>query len=117
MYVTECVYQDRVQKFDSHGSFVLTWGTTGGEDGELDSPNGICMGTRETVFVADTSNHRIQKFTTGGVYILDWGYKGTDEGTFDQPTDVAVDDEGNVYVVDSKNHRIQTYLPVRYVLP
>ena len=53
---------NRIQKFDSSGTFLAKWGTYGSADGEFDSPFGITTDSSGNVYVADTGNNRIQKF-------------------------------------------------------
>ena len=91
---------NRTQKFDSSGSFLLTWGrdvidgpTTdfeicsmasqckiglaGAFGGEQNQPLGVATDSAGKVFVADTVNNRIQKFGSDGSFDLAWG-KGVD---------------------------------------
>jgi DNA-binding beta-propeller fold protein YncE len=54
---------DRVQEFDSTGSFLSTWGQTGKNPGEFRFPLGLACDKEGNVFVIDTGNHRIQRFS------------------------------------------------------
>jgi Ca2+-binding RTX toxin-like protein len=81
IYVAED--NDRLQRFDSSGSFLRAWGkgvaggagfevctvaascqagAPGGSGGELDAPLGIGADAAGNLYVADTGNQRIQKF-------------------------------------------------------
>lgn len=60
---------NRIQKFNSNGTFLLKWGTTGSGDGAFKHPRGIAVDFQDNVYVADAGNDRIQKFTSGGVFI------------------------------------------------
>ncbi|MDH3215167.1 MAG: choice-of-anchor D domain-containing protein [Candidatus Krumholzibacteria bacterium] len=82
----------RVQKFDSDGNYILTWGSTGGEEGQFGSPWGIDVDADGDVLVADTGNGRIQKFTGDGVLLSVWD-------TPTVPLDVA-EGGGLIYVTD-----------------
>jgi hypothetical protein len=53
---------DRIQKFNSEGNCITSWGSCGTGEGEFNDPNGIAVDSSGNVFVADTYNHRIQKF-------------------------------------------------------
>ncbi|MCA9344127.1 hypothetical protein KC947_04240, partial [Candidatus Saccharibacteria bacterium] len=53
---------NRIQKFDSSGTFLAKWGTYGSADGEFDSPQGVTTDASGNVYVVDTYNYRIQKF-------------------------------------------------------
>jgi len=53
----------RIQKFDSNGNFLLTWGTFGSDDGEFRGPTGVAVDSSGNVYVTDPSRWRIQKFS------------------------------------------------------
>ena len=76
---------NRIEKFDSHGNFVLAFGkdvVTGGGTGFE-----IC-----TVAASCKS-----------------GVQGTLGGELTEPSAVAVDADGNIYAADSDSHRIEKY--------
>lgn len=74
----------------------------------FDYPNGLAVGTSESVFVADTANHRIQVLDSDGTLVSTWGEWGTESGKLSYPLGVAVDGTGRVYVTDDL-HRIQVF--------
>jgi DNA-binding beta-propeller fold protein YncE len=100
---------DRIQKFNSSGTFITQWGSKGSGDGEFDRPRGIAIDVQGNVYVADTFNHRIQKFNSSGTFITKWGGNGSGDGQFDWPRGIAIDVQGNVYVADMSNDRIQKF--------
>ena len=100
---------DRIQKFDSSGNFVMQFGSNGGGDGRFNSPSGLAIDSSGNIFVADRVNNRVQKFNSSGVYQSQFGSAGSGNGQFSQPTDVAVDSSGNIYVLDTLNNRIQKF--------
>jgi DNA-binding beta-propeller fold protein YncE len=55
-------FNDRIQKFDSNGTFVAKWGCPGSRDREFKSISGIAVDPTGKVFVADEFNDRIQEF-------------------------------------------------------
>jgi len=68
--------------------------------GFLREPNGIAVGCRGNLYIADTKNHRIKVVDkAGNISILD-------TGSLDTPCDVAVDERGNVYVSDKERDRV-----------
>ena len=95
-------YNNRVQKFDSEGNFVIKWGELGVDNGDFYRPEGIATDSLDNVYVTDEYNHRIQKFDSSGNFVTKWGSYGYDaNGKLSYPTGVATDSTNNVYVVDS----------------
>jgi NHL repeat len=95
LYVTDRG-NNRVQKFDSSGTFLRAWGrdvdqtggtgfeictaaasckagVLGGLGGELQGPKGIATDAAGNAFVANGNNHRIDKFDSAGNFLLAWG--------------------------------------------
>jgi NHL repeat-containing protein len=92
---------NRIQKFDSSGNFLRTWGKdviqsgkpgdtgagfeictvaanckagmTGGLGGELVSPYGVAVDAAGNVYVSTNQDHRIQKFDSSGNFLRTWG--------------------------------------------
>jgi len=98
----------RIQKFNSAGEFLSSWGTNGFENGELQSPVGIAI-YENNVYVVDEMQNTIQKFDNDGNFILKWGGLGSENGQFIEPHGITINSSGVVYVADSMNHRIQTF--------
>ncbi|HXV38667.1 MAG TPA: HYR domain-containing protein [Nitrosopumilaceae archaeon] len=107
VYVTDYGNR-RIQKFDSDGNFLHTWGVKGSGNGQFQVPAGIAIG-KDFVYVVDNELNRVQKFDTSGKYITQWGSKGTESGQFLLPQNIAVDPNGDVYVADTGNSRIQKF--------
>lgn len=102
---------NRVQKFDSAGNFIILWGSFGSANGSFHNPTGIACDAKGDVWVVDTNNHRVQKFDGKlGGYLMKFGSRGNGEGQFNAPWGIAVDRvRGYVYVVDSANFRVQKF--------
>jgi sugar lactone lactonase YvrE len=102
----------RVQKFDSEGNFITTWGQQGSMGGEFEHAEGIAVDSQDNVYVTDSRNHNIQKFDSEGKFIKKWGTFGVGQGQFGaerSPVGIAVDSQDNVYVTDYWNDRIQKF--------
>jgi DNA-binding beta-propeller fold protein YncE len=116
VYVADTA-NNRVQKFDANGRFLLKWGGKGTGDGQFaftgDAPDGfgIAVDGSGAVYVADTNNNRIQKFDPNGQLLRTWGGAGSGDGQFNRPFDIAADATGNIYVADGINHRVQKFDP------
>jgi len=100
---------DRIQKFDSNGTFLDKWGSSGSGDGQFDRPQGVAVDAAGNVYVADVFNDRIQKFDSNGTFLTKWGSSGSGDGQFSTPIGVAVDSFDDVYVADNGNQRIQKF--------
>lgn len=102
---------DRIQRFDSNGTFLGAWGSRGSLDGQFYGPQGVAVNPSSgDVYVADWNNDRIQRFTATGDFLGAWGTEGSDNGEFHGPFAVAINPStGAVYVADSGNSRIQWF--------
>ena len=124
---------DRMQKIDSNGNLLMTWGKTGSAEGQFIficpgvckpacpplpegwprcyhlPSGGVAVDEQGNVFVSDF-NSRIQKFDANGNFLTQWGSRGKGDGQFlSSPDGLAVDKAGNVYAADAYNHRIQKF--------
>jgi len=68
LYVAENGGNDRVQKFDKDGNYVLSIGACGIEPGEFQRPSGIAW-YEDHLYVADAINNRIQVFKDDGTFV------------------------------------------------
>ncbi|MBI5853705.1 MAG: hypothetical protein HZB35_00395 [Nitrospirae bacterium] len=104
---------NRIQKFENNGSFIILWGNFGSANGNFHNPTCIACDAKGDVFVVDTNNHRVQKFDGKlGGYLMKFGSRGNGEGQFSSPWGIAVDRvRGYIYVVDSANFRVQKFDP------
>mgnify|MGYP000907617018 CR=1 FL=1 len=55
----------KIQKLTGNGEFLSSWGTTGINDGELQSPVGIAI-YENNIYVVDDKLNNIQKFDSDG---------------------------------------------------
>jgi tripartite motif-containing protein 71 len=109
-YLYVCDFgNNRIQKFDTKGNFVSSFGGSGSGNGQLDHPNSLAVDNSGNVYVADAFNHRIEKFDANGNYISQFGSKGTDKGKFQGPSCVRVDKNGNIWVVGYGDDRVQEF--------
>ncbi len=100
---------NRVQKFDSNGNFLLEWGSVGTGDGQFSFPITIGIDSNDNIYVGDQNGYRVQKFNSNGNFLLDWGSSGTGQGQFHQVRDITVDASGNVYTIEGYNQRVQKF--------
>ena len=60
----------RIQKFDTQGNFIRSWGTEGRGDGQFEVPISVAMDSKGNIIVKDTGTPRIQKFDSEGNFLL-----------------------------------------------
>lgn len=115
LYVADPPNQ-RVQMFDSSGSYARTYGTTGepyaAAEGYLNSPAGTAVSADGSIYLTEGRGQRLLKLTPQGA--LSWsvgeaGVAGEDDLHLNNPRQVAIDSQNRAYVADSANHRIQIY--------
>mgnify|MGYP002624629985 CR=1 FL=1 len=88
---------NRIVKFDSRGRFLMTWGSTGKEDGEFRDPHALAMDSTGRLFVGDRGNSRLQIFDQDGNHLETWTQFGRPSGLFIDHNDIlyAADSEAN----------------------
>lgn len=100
---------DRVQVFDTDGTYLDSWGLSGAGQGDLLTPTGIKVDRDGNIWVVDRGNNRVQKFTRDGEFLATWGTQGDSHGQFGVPTSIAFDSDGNFYVSEVENSREQIF--------
>ena len=102
-------YNDRVQKFNSDGTYIAKWGQYGNGLYQFAGPKGAAIDALDNLYVVDSGNRRIQKYSRNGVLLAQWGTFGSDDNQFNAPCGVAVDAKGRVYVGDTMNSRVSMF--------
>jgi len=117
---------DRVQKFDLNGNFLLSFNGRSEEYHKLKKPSGIAVttvvsgewsaDTRPMVFVADRDNDRIQAFNLFGNFLFSFGERHDIKrpeqisiGLFYSYSDASYSCTKAVYVADEKKDRIAIF--------
>jgi prepilin-type N-terminal cleavage/methylation domain-containing protein len=109
---------ERVQKFNSSGSWLLSIGgpspytcetspagsvpacATGSGNGQFNSPYGIAIDSGGNIWVSDYYNTRVQKFNSSGVYQSQFNTWAGGSGAY-SPGALAFDSSGNIWVFDN----------------
>lgn len=102
-------------------TFDTVFGTKGSGLNELNGPEGICVGSDDNLYIADTQNNRIQVWTCNGQPIKTIGSYGPsavwrNDPQFDHPGGVLILPSGQIYVADTLNNRIVLLDPDGHVL-
>jgi sugar lactone lactonase YvrE len=95
---------DRIQKFDKNGKFIMMWGKSGTGPGEFDQPHSLAFDSKGRLFVADRNNNRIQIFDQKGTFIAQWTQ-------FSRPSGVYIDKHDNLYSADSESGSVSRNHP------
>ncbi len=109
------IFYDRIQVFESDGSFRSKWGgplglgIPGWWPGWFRVATGVTVGPAGRVYVADFYNDRIQVFSQAGKLLGVIGDTGDELGQLERPTDVVVAEDGSVYIVDFGHNRIAVF--------
>ncbi len=98
-----------VVKFNSAGTYVSTFGSSGSGNGQFNDPEGIAIDKSGNIYVADSRNNRIQRFDANGNYLSQFGSAGSGNGQFSYPVGIAFDSTGNIYITDVGNNRVQKF--------
>ncbi len=93
-------------------------GGLGTDEGQFDSPTGMCVDGNGNILVADTGNGRVEKFSPIGTFLSIIGAKGSGRGQLADPNGIAIDRSGNIYVAQiGSNSRVQKLGPDRWSSP
>ncbi|TGK00259.1 6-bladed beta-propeller [Leptospira langatensis] len=95
---------DKVYEFDTRGSFINRFGSTGKEPGQFHGPAGLYFTKEGFLYVSDMGNNRIQKFSREGELMQVIGV-----GVLKQPAGIKVNQRGEIYVADRGNHRLVVF--------
>ncbi|CAF0972774.1 unnamed protein product [Adineta steineri] len=99
---------NRIQKLDVDGRFLLEWGYEGEHPGQFYYPHFISV-SGNRVAVSDQLNHRVQVFDCFGNYHYKLGEPGNEPGQFSCPFGVCIDANGHLVVADHDNNRVQMF--------
>jgi ABC-type molybdate transport system permease subunit len=97
----------RVQKFDRHGDFLLSWQMP---ETDLGRPKGMALDGEGRLMVIEPHYSRVNHFTTDGQLVQQWGEHGTNLGQLAMPRAVAINSRGEIWVCEyGVNERIQRF--------
>jgi DNA-binding beta-propeller fold protein YncE len=110
VYVAD-VNNNRVEKFDSNGQFLLQFGSRGTGPGQFSNPGHLALDPQGNVIVSDEGGGRVEKFSPDGTFLHQYGGPGQAPGQFNSNArGVAADSAGNVYLVqNSQGGQIDKY--------
>ena len=128
---------DRVQKFTPEGVFLLTFGSSDCEEGDLKRPAGVAVDSEGDVYVTDFGNKRVQIYGPAGDIVTSlygdatefskWARETVDANPdvakafrrvndmtplrlFQRPTGIAVDEHNRIIITETTRSRLQIYV-------
>jgi len=105
-------HNDRVQRFDPEGRFILAFGGPGDDKegrGKFNRPSDLAIDSEGCLYVTDTLHSCVQKFDTRGRFLAKVGSPGSGEGELWWPRGITIDGQGRIFVVERMNHRVQVF--------
>jgi len=102
---------NRIQVFNSDGTYLRSFGRKGDKNGEFDFPTGIGFDKNDNIIVVDTDNHRVQSFSEQGEHLNTFSSKGKLDHQLIGPHGLSLDSDGNVVVADRFNKLIKIFYP------
>ena len=96
---------NRVQVFDSTGTFLRTFGH------KFNCSDGISIDKDGNIFVADSFNHRVKIFSWEETYLGSFGGNGSLDNQLSYPQGLSLDSTGNIIVADAGNKLIKIFTP------
>ena len=102
---------DRVQVFNSDGTFLRSFGHNGKNAGEFKNPTGIAIDKDRKIIVSENQNHRVQILSWEGRHLGSFGGKGSLDSQLSEPWGLSLNSTGNVIVADSGNKLIKIFTP------
>ena len=100
---------NRIQLFNSDGTYLRSFGRKGHKNGEFNFPSGIGFDKNNNIIVADCDNHRFQCFSELGEHLNTFSSKGNLDHQLRGPHGLSIDSEGNIMVADRNNKLIKIF--------
>ena len=102
---------NRVQLFNSDGTYLRSFGKKGGKNGEFNFPCGIGFdrNDNDNIIVADCNNNRVQCFSGQGEHLNTFSSHGNLDPQLRSPLGLSIDSNGNIMVADRFNKSIKIF--------
>jgi streptogramin lyase len=114
IYVAD-TYNDRIQIFNSDGSYYTTIdGTSGSINAQFKNPFDVHVDSNGKIYVVDSYNHRIQIFNSDRKYSMTIdknspGFSSNIDTDKLLPSYTTTDSSGKIYVSDYGNHKVHIF--------
>ena len=104
IYVCEYGFNDRVQKFTKDGKFLVSFGKSGIESGNMQRASDMVW-HQGLLYLADAVNNRIQVFKDNGEFLHILKNENEDI-PFYLPYDIDLGPQGNLWIIEYANCRL-----------
>jgi hypothetical protein len=94
-------------KLDKSGTPLVSIGSSGSGNGELDDPEDFAISSTGVIFVADSGNRRVQAFSSDGVFLKE--IRSDTSGKLENPVAIALDSQDDIYVLDKGRSVVSIY--------
>ena len=106
------VSNNRIQVFNSTGTFMCKFGSYGTGNLNLIGPQGVAVDTTGKILVSDTDNSRIQVLSRTGntiSYVRTIGSFGESDAQFKKQRGIAVDADNNIIIANTNENNIKIF--------
>lgn len=103
---------NRVQKFNSSGTYVSKFGSTGTGDNQLSTPSGIAIDANNDIYVVDNGNNRVVKYELGFSSDLTVHLPALSCGTTYHYRAFATNADGTTYGADQQFDTLPCEIPI-----
>jgi len=107
VYVTD--YNNRIQKFDGSGNFLMKFGKSGYGDEGFERLYGVAVDAQGNIYTTDWEKHNVQKFDSEGQFLLRWDIPSCNPGGISFPQNLALDEQGQLYITNDGGNCIQKF--------
>ena len=89
-----------IKAFDASNTFLYKFGEKGNQDGQFNSPRGMCLDGSKNLLVCDPDNNRVQRFS------LDGHFRGKTTVPLQSPLHIVTTPDGRILVTSFKAKKI-----------
>ena len=89
-----------IKAFDASNTFLYKFGEKGNQDGQFNSPRGMCLDGSKNLLVCDPDNNRVQRFS------LEGHFRGKTTDPLQSPLHIVTAPDGRILVTSFKAKKI-----------
>ena len=93
LFISDGYGNARVHKYSAEGQHIMSWGSSGIDEGQFVIPHNVTVDEEDNVYVADRECHRVQVFDSNGRLQAIWN-------NIWKPSGIKVGLDGNVYIAE-----------------